>query len=96
MADRKKPGVAFWATVVVVGLALYILSFGPFSSVRPRMPGPIRGVAVFMYKPVTLFILNGPDWMIDPYLAYVGFWNREHANMYRLSRDNRRLIQQRR
>jgi hypothetical protein len=27
--DRKKPGVAFWATVVVVGLALYVLSIGP-------------------------------------------------------------------
>jgi hypothetical protein len=30
MTDRKKPGVAFWATVVVVCLPLlYVLSFGP-------------------------------------------------------------------
>src|SRR5438552_45756 len=30
MTDRKKPGVAFWATVVVVvGLMAYALSFGP-------------------------------------------------------------------
>jgi hypothetical protein len=28
-ADRKKPGVAFWATVVVVVLVLYVLSVGP-------------------------------------------------------------------
>ena len=29
-SDRKKPGVAFWATVVVVvGLMAYPLSFGP-------------------------------------------------------------------
>jgi hypothetical protein len=28
--DRKKPGVAFWATVVVVGVLMaYPLSFGP-------------------------------------------------------------------
>jgi hypothetical protein len=28
--SRRKPGVAFWATVVVVGLPLlYVLSFGP-------------------------------------------------------------------
>jgi hypothetical protein len=28
--DRKKPGVAFWATVVViVGLVLYVLGSGP-------------------------------------------------------------------
>ena len=29
MTDRKKPGVTFWATVVVVGLVLYVLSFVP-------------------------------------------------------------------
>src|SRR5262245_14028997 len=29
-SDRKKPGVAFWVTVVVVALPLvYVLSFGP-------------------------------------------------------------------
>ncbi len=27
--SRKKPGVAFWATVVVVVIVLYLLSFGP-------------------------------------------------------------------
>jgi hypothetical protein len=27
--DRKKPGVAFWATVLVVVMLLYPLSFGP-------------------------------------------------------------------
>jgi hypothetical protein len=29
MTDRKKPGVAFWATVIVVALLAYPLSFGP-------------------------------------------------------------------
>jgi len=28
-ADRKKPGVAFWATVVVVVVVLYVASYGP-------------------------------------------------------------------
>jgi hypothetical protein len=28
-SSRKKPGVAFWATVVVVGVALYAGSVGP-------------------------------------------------------------------
>jgi hypothetical protein len=40
MTSRKKPGVAFWATVVVtVALILYPLSFGPacwwFSTTEP-------------------------------------------------------------
>ena len=29
MTSRKKPGVAFWATVVMVLPVLYVLSFGP-------------------------------------------------------------------
>jgi len=29
MTSRKQPGVAFWATVVVVVAALYVASFGP-------------------------------------------------------------------
>jgi hypothetical protein len=29
MTDRKKPGLAFWATLVVVGVLAYPLSFGP-------------------------------------------------------------------
>ena len=31
MTDRKKTGVAFWATVVMAGLVLYVLSIGPAS-----------------------------------------------------------------
>jgi hypothetical protein len=29
MTSHKKPGVAFWATVVVVVVLLYVASFGP-------------------------------------------------------------------
>jgi hypothetical protein len=29
MTSRKKPGVAFWATVGLVVMALYVLSAGP-------------------------------------------------------------------
>jgi hypothetical protein len=36
MTDRKKPGVALWATVVVVVLALYVLSYGPACWWGPR------------------------------------------------------------
>lgn len=40
--SRKKPGVAFWATVAVILPALYVLSFGPMRIVgmHYEMPPP--------------------------------------------------------
>jgi hypothetical protein len=37
-ADRKKPGVVFWATVVVVGVVLYVASVGPVYWIASRIP----------------------------------------------------------
>jgi hypothetical protein len=37
MTDRKKPGVAFWASVVLICLPLlYVLSFGPACWITSR------------------------------------------------------------
>jgi hypothetical protein len=39
-AERKKPGVAFWVTVTLIGLVLYGLSIGPVAwLVRDATPG---------------------------------------------------------
>jgi hypothetical protein len=71
MTDRKKPGVAFWATVVVVvGLVAYPLSFGPacwwFS--LPRSDGPwlismsdAEPHAPQIYWPIGWLTQNGPE-----------------------------------
>jgi hypothetical protein len=41
MTDRKKPGVALWATVmVVVALVGYPLSYGPARWLIQRLPTP--------------------------------------------------------
>ncbi len=51
MTDRKKPGVAFWATVAMVGLVLYVASFGPACWLVGR--GFISSSAAsFFYRPV--------------------------------------------
>jgi hypothetical protein len=56
-SDRKKPSVAFWATVVVV-LVLYPLSFGP-ACWATAQPGPVVNPPhgwMFIYLPLSLYI----------------------------------------
>ena len=42
-SSRKKPGVAFWATVVVVVLVAYPLSFGPACWIVSRLDSDHAG-----------------------------------------------------
>ncbi|HEY3966978.1 MAG TPA: hypothetical protein VGM05_20615 [Planctomycetaceae bacterium] len=52
MADRKKPGAAFWSTVVVaVVLVGYPLSFGPACWISSRMNSGAELVH-FCYRPI--------------------------------------------
>src|SRR4051812_6264463 len=53
MTDRKKPGVAFWATVVmVVALMAYPLSVGPACWISSRMGGGECNFVSRLYAPV--------------------------------------------
>jgi len=51
--ERKKPGVAFWATVVVVVVLAYPLSLGPACWVSSRMNAGESTVSS-VYRPLTL------------------------------------------
>src|SRR5262245_56269147 len=60
-SDRKKPGVAFWAAVVVVALLVaYPLSFGPACWLVDRGYVAARPVAR-CYRPIILLIAKGPE-----------------------------------
>jgi hypothetical protein len=51
MTDSKKPGVAFWATVVVVVVLLYPISFGPACWITSRTTSAARWLPGF-YWPI--------------------------------------------
>jgi hypothetical protein len=61
MTSRKKPGVAFWATVVVVVALVYFLSFGPFVWLYHRhlIPDWTVTAAVYVYYPYMLASFGG-------------------------------------
>ncbi len=65
MTSRKKPGVAFWATVVVVVvLVAYPLSFGPACWISSRLNAGTRAVTV-VYRPVTWCFSDNYDGPLD-------------------------------
>jgi hypothetical protein len=55
MTSRKQPGVAFWATVVVVVLLLYVASIGPACWLTSRARSGSNSLAT-VYRPVTLLM----------------------------------------
>ena len=75
MTDRKKPGVAFWATVVLVMVLVgYPLSIGPavWLAVKTEAPGWVfDALETSNNQLLWLAILSGLD---EPYLRYFGWW----------------------
>ena len=61
MTDRKKPGVAFWATVAVVVVLLYPLSTGPAAWLRMHvLPKSTRKAMDAFYYPVAVITHKVP------------------------------------
>jgi len=66
-SDRKKPGVAFWATVVVVLVALYVASCGPVHCLYRKCGHPqLLGETIYaFYFPFGFVIQNSPPRIRD-------------------------------
>ena len=72
MTDRKKPGAAFWATVVVVALLVaYPLSFGPACwAVRRGFVAP--HAAAHAYRPILRCASQLPSGIHRSVVNYAG------------------------
>jgi asparagine N-glycosylation enzyme membrane subunit Stt3 len=88
-SDRKKPGVAFWATVVVVVvLVAYPLSFGPACWISSRMNGGNSKIVSFVYGPVIpacrccpKFVVKFARWYSEIGAAQFWKWHVGHWRM---------------
>jgi hypothetical protein len=80
MNDSKKSGVAFWASVVVVVLMLYVLSVGPLLWIDEKTAGqtvlPEWAVAPInmLYTPLALGAKSGPPIIRAPLRWYMRLW----------------------
>ena len=74
VTDRKKSGVAFWATVVVVVTLAYPISFGPACWIGSRIDVTDTGrtALMYFYYPLLRIAADGPAWPKAPL-----FWWKE-------------------
>jgi hypothetical protein len=65
MADRKKPGVAFWATVVLVVMVAYIASVAPaqYLAAHRILPAWSIDVGQWLYLPLALLPAPINGWL---------------------------------
>ncbi len=85
MTDRKKPGVAFWATVGLAGLVLYVASFGPacWLCEKQRVPTYLAWLA---FRPLTWLIVESPHGIGAPIRKYAAvFSERQDVGLPRMN-----------
>jgi hypothetical protein len=63
--DRKKPGVAFYASVAVCLGLLYPIGWGPVNWLWPHL-GRLRPPLTTLYTPILWIEDNGPWWIHNP------------------------------
>ena len=80
MTDRKKPGVAFWATVALVVVLAYPLSFGPCAWIvdAAHMSPAIKISMGHFFAPCRWFYRAGPEPVRGWYQKYVWTWAGHH------------------
>ena len=76
MTDRKKPGVAFWTTMVLVAVVLYPLSVGPAEWLRHHhcIPEQMYEPIICFYAPLAWAYANSPQPLRDALDWYDHLW----------------------
>jgi hypothetical protein len=74
--SHKKPGVAFWATVVVVVALAYPLSLGPVLCLARHgyTPSWMDAPMTRFYHPISWVYFNGPGAVHDVLDWYAHLW----------------------
>jgi hypothetical protein len=83
-ADHKKPGVAFWTTVVVVVmLVVYPLSLGPVCWITCQMERG-EGLVAVIYRPILWTVSDNPAQLSRRWVFwYAALFSEPHWGWYR-------------
>ena len=90
ITDRKKPGVAFWATVALVAVLAYPLSLGPACWLARRKVIP-NSVITKGYMPVIGIYYYGPKSLSRAVGWYAGFVPGRYTTLEMAIEDDARI-----
>jgi len=85
MTDRKKPGVAFWATVGLAVVLAYLLGTGPaiWLESRELLPPIGQRALVIVYAPL-IWAGDNSDAVVGVYMWYTDFWRSNEPRLLEL------------
>ena len=78
VTSRKKPCVAFWATVILfVALVVYPLSHGPtrWLVIKAGSPRWLAMTYAAVYTPLYNGLALGPEWLMNAAIKYRSWWS---------------------
>ena len=71
-SSSKKPGVAFWASVMVLCIVVaYPLSYGAWHYARGRFGREMTRSYAWPFIPLGFITDNGPRILVDPYREFL-------------------------
>ena len=72
MTDRKKPGVAFWTTVALGVVLLYVASIGPVNWACHRFGAPdwVWNLIAHVYEPLLMVLFYCPESLFQWFIEY--------------------------
>ncbi len=75
-SDHKKPGVAFWLTVAVAGLVLYVATIGPACWLHAKFGGPqwSESTIEFVWAPLGWAVSHLPSGVGTAFQRYAEWW----------------------
>lgn len=81
---EKRVALWVWGAAIFIGFfVIHPLCYGPWLWVEQRFE--VSDIGVFFQ--CRNFLTNGPDWLVEPYVWYLSYWDADYARVIEIERQ---------